>query len=130
MIAKSLVLCVSRGTPWMLAVAAIARCNGATARLSTPSLHCGGQTPHSRATSAVMGSRLETQPRWRQSLGSQCALVVVGGDKDTEVQLGYRGRTDGRLDLSWCLSADKDRSVQQCTHALGERVPQVTPGSW
>jgi hypothetical protein len=107
MIAKSPVLCVSKGTPWMLAVA---------------SLHSGGQTPPLARDLSGDGKRLKRSLDGAEPLGSQRTLIVIDRDKDTEVQLGHRGHADGRLDISRRLPTDENRSIQQRAHALGERI--------
>lgn len=76
--------------------------DGATARTSASSLHCSGQTSPLSSDLSGDGKRLKRSLDGAESLGSQRALVVIDRDKDTEVQLGYRGHADGRLDISRC----------------------------
>ncbi len=96
--------------------------DGATTWPPASSFHGGGQTPPLPRNLSGDGKRLKRSLDDAEPLGSQSALVILDGDKDTKVQLGQRGHTDGRLDRSRCLPADKHRSIQQSTHALGERV--------
>ncbi len=80
--------------------------DGATTRPSASSLHSGGQTPPLPRDLSGNGKRLKRSLDRAESLGSQSALIIIDGDKDTKVQLGYRGHTDGRFDISRCLPAD------------------------
>jgi hypothetical protein len=74
--------------------------DGATARLPASSFHSGGQTPPLSRDLSGDGKRLKRSLDGAEPLGSQRALIVIDGDKDTEVQLGHRGHADGRLDIS------------------------------
>ena len=96
--------------------------DGATTWSSASSFHSGGQTPPLPGDLSGDGKRLKRSLDGAEPLGSQRALIVIDGDKDTEVQLGHRGHTDGRLDISRCLPTDENRGVQQRAHALGERI--------
>ncbi len=95
---------------------------GSSAWLSATANHgCRESAPFARDR-VVDGEGIECCLDHPETLRATCALIVVSGDEDAEVEFGERGGADCPFDVARTFCADENGGIEEGAQLLGVDV--------